>query len=155
MDSLARDKAEFLQAGCGYASALCHYTLFLISSVKLLQMNLLLVLLLGWISRRLSQSGKERCSEQGFRQPGCPVKATTTALRLKYCGVCSLPLASSLKSSTTNTQDATSLFKTSTSAEEAKAATAKWSQLQLGGWARPRCLVDIVALFPQLAACVE
>jgi len=62
MDLLARDKAEFLQAVCGYASALCHYTLVLISSVKLLQMYLLLLLPLGWLSRRLSQSGEERCS---------------------------------------------------------------------------------------------
>lgn len=99
--------------------------------------------------------GKRDALKQGFRQPGCPVKATATALRLKYCGVCSPSLASPLKSSTTNSQDATSLFKTSTNAGEAKAATAKWSQLQLGGWARLRCLVDIVALFPQLAAGVE
>ena len=61
MDSLVRDKAEFLQAVCGYASVLCHCTLVLISSVKLLQMNLLLLLPLGWISRRLSQSEGERC----------------------------------------------------------------------------------------------
>lgn len=61
MDSLARDKAEFLQVICGYASALCHCTLVLISSVKLLQMNLLLLLPLGWISRRLSRSEEERC----------------------------------------------------------------------------------------------
>lgn len=61
MDSLVRNIADFLQAVCGYASALCHCTLVLISSVKLLQMNLLLLLPLGWISRRLSQNGEERC----------------------------------------------------------------------------------------------
>lgn len=61
MDSVVRDKAEFLQAICGHASALCHYTLVLISSVKALQMNLLL-LPLGWVSRVLSRSREEMCS---------------------------------------------------------------------------------------------
>lgn len=57
-----RDKAEFLQAICGHASALCHCTLVLISSVKALQMNLLLLLPLGSVSRGLSRSREEMYS---------------------------------------------------------------------------------------------
>lgn len=67
-------------------------------------------------------------------------------------GVCSPSLDSPLKSSRTNTQDATSLLKAPTRTGEAQAATAKWSELRQWEWARPPCPVDIVALFPQLTA---
>lgn len=119
-----RDKAEFLQAVCGYASALCHCTLVLIASVKLLQMNLLLLLPLGCISFRLSQSGEERCSTalnailSNFYLP-CTVHSN----RLMHCGMCSPSLVSLLKSYITSIQDATSLLKTSPNTGEARAAT--------------------------------
>lgn len=90
MDSLVRDKAEFLQAACGYASALCHCTLVLISGVKLLQMNLLLLLPLGCVSLRLSQSGEERCGAvlnailSNFYLP-CTVHSKTAETYALWC----------------------------------------------------------------------
>lgn len=86
-----------------------------------------LLLPLGCISLRLSQSGEERCGTalkailSNFYLP-CTDHSNTAETYALWCVPCP-SLVSLLKSYTTSIQDATSLLKTSPNTGEARAAT--------------------------------